>query len=182
MHAVDRSEIEIKLNRDRAWLLETIASMPLDEIGHGITPSEHDASLMWNIKDHLAHLAGIERSFNAMVRRHFGGDANPVGLTKNDDGSQRALPDVMAIVHRMNEEFVAEHCGKPLLDVIGVGQSARAETLALLASLSDDQLTEKLPGAPWADGTVGGVLAVNADHGRQHWKWVKQARGADANS
>jgi len=23
---------------------------------------------------------------------------------------------------------------------------------------------------------VGGVLAANADHGRMHWKWVKDAR------
>jgi hypothetical protein len=172
---MDRSEIEIKLNRDRAWLLETVASMPEGEVERGVTPSEHDASITWSIKDHLAHLAGIERSFNAMVRRHFDGDSNPVGLTKSDDGTQRSLPDIMAMVHRMNEEFVSEHRGKALADVIAVGQSARAETLALIASLSDEQLGEKLPGAPWADGTVGGVLAVNADHGRQHWKWVKAA-------
>jgi hypothetical protein len=32
-----------------------------------------------------------------------------------------------------------------------------------------------LPGAPWADGTVGGVIAANADHCRMHWKWAKDA-------
>jgi DinB superfamily len=172
---MNRAEIEIKLNRDRAWLLETVAAMRADEIERGVTPSEHDSSLIWNIKDHLAHLAGIERSFNAMVRRHVDGDANPVGLANNSDGTPRSMLDIMAMVHRMNEEFVAEHRGRPLLDIVAAGQVARAETLALLASLTDDQLAEKLPGAPWADGTVGGVLAVNADHGRQHWKWVKQA-------
>ena len=39
---------------------------------------------------------------------------------------------------------------------------------------------EKLPGAPWADGTIGGVLAVNGDHGRMHWSWVREGIGATA--
>jgi hypothetical protein len=51
-----------------------------------------------------------------------------------------------------------------------------AQALQLLSDLSDVQLEEVLPGAPWADGTVGGVLAANADHGRMHWKWVRDAR------
>lgn len=52
---------------------------------------------------------------------------------------------------------------------------ARGATLQLLSELSDDQLEEKLGGAPWADGTIAGVLGVNADHGRGHWKWVTEA-------
>jgi len=24
----------------------------------------------------------------------------------------------------------------------------------------------------WADGTVGGIMAANADHGRTHYKWA----------
>ncbi len=170
---MDRSEIEIKLNRDRAWLLETIASMPDGEISRGATPSEHDPSTLWCVKDHLAHLAGIERAFNGMIERHVAGDANPVGLVNNEDGTRRPLEQIMATVHRMNEEWVGEHRGKSLREVIAVGQAVRAETLALMASLSDEQLAEKLPGAPWADGTVGGVIGVNADHGRQHWAWVR---------
>ena len=53
--------------------------------------------------------------------------------------------------------------------------AARGETLQLLAELSDDQLVEPLPGAPWADGTLGGVLGANADHAETHWKWVLDA-------
>lgn len=35
-----------------------------------------------------------------------------------------------------------------------------------------------VPGAPWADGTVGGVLAVNGDHGRMHWSWLREGLSA----
>ena len=80
----------------------------------------------------------------------------------------------MATVHEMTESWVVQHRDKALPEVVALGQRARAETLALLAELTDAQLAEKLPGAPWADGTIGGVLATNAMHGRMHWGWVKE--------
>ncbi len=174
---MNRSEIEIKLNRDRAWLLETIGGMPEDDVMKPATKSEGDPSKMWSAKDHLAHLIGIERWFNAMIRRHLDGDANPVGLRQDDKGNERTMDQIMANVHRMNELWVEEHRAKPLTHIIAIGQQMRSETLELLAGLSDDQLLEKLPGAPWADGTIGGVLGANADHGRMHWKWVKEGWG-----
>jgi hypothetical protein len=175
---MDRTEIEINLNRDRAWLIETCAALPLQQLLAPATRSEHDPSTFWSAKDHLAHLSGIEKNFNAMIRRHFSGDANPVGRVRNDDGTPRTREQIMAGVHRMTESWVLEHRPKSLAAVIALGQQVRADTLALLASLSDAQLGEKLPGAPWADGSVGGVLAVNADHGRMHWRWVKEGWAA----
>jgi hypothetical protein len=176
---MNRTEIEITLNRDRAWLLETVAAMPEADVTKPATKSENDASKTWSAKDHLAHLIGIERTFNAMIRRHLDGDANPVALRTDDQGNGRTMEQIMASVHRMNEQYVDEHRAKPLSEVIAIGQRQRAETLELLGSLSDDQLLEKLPGAPWADGTIGGVIATNAGHGRQHWKWVKDGWASD---
>jgi hypothetical protein len=43
-----------------------------------------------------------------------------------------------------------------------------------LSELTDDQLSSKIPGAPWADGTVGGIMAANADHARLHFKWAAE--------
>lgn len=177
---MDRIEIEAKLNKDRAWLLETYAALLPGDLTRAATPSEHDPAVPWSALDHLAHLAGIERAFNSMIQRHFSGDANPVGLTRNADGSQRPMEEIMRTVHRMNEEFVELHRGKSLIEMVALGQTVRGETLALLGSVTDDQLAQKLPGAPWADGTVGGVLSTNAMHGRQHWQWIKS--GLEANS
>jgi hypothetical protein len=175
---MDRSEIEITLSRDRAWLLEAVAALPDHELARGVTPSEHDASVRWSLLDHLVHLVGIERSFNAMVERHLAGDANPVALARDADGAPRTREAVMAMVHGSNEDWVEQHRGKSLAEVVALGQQARGETLVLLARLSDAQLGERLPGAPWSDGTIGGVLATNAAHGRMHWKWVKEANAA----
>jgi hypothetical protein len=173
---MNRTEIEVKLNRDRAWLLEAIANMPEAEITAPATKSEADDATMWSLKDHIVHLAGIERTFNAMIGRHLEGHANPVGLRRDDQGNERSMDEIMATVHRMNEEWVTEHRDSGISAVVALGQRVRGETLALLASLSDEQLIEKLPGAPWADGTIGAVIAVNADHGRMHWKWAREGR------
>lgn len=172
---MNRIEIEKKLNEDRAWLLATYAELSDAQLHDGLTPSEHDPSNLWSALDHLAHLALIERNFAAMVRRHVSGHGNPVGLTHDDEGTARTWDQIMASVHAMTEEWQLQHRGKSLDEVVALGQSARAVTLQLLSELSDEQLGETLPGAPWADGTVGGVLAANADHGRMHWKWVKDA-------
>lgn len=68
--------------------------------------------------------------------------------------------------------------GKPLPELVRIGLAVRTETLELLAELTDEQLASKIPGAPWADGTVGGIMAANADHGRMHFNWAKEGTSA----
>lgn len=187
---MNRTEIEIKLNQDRVWLLEQYAAMSDDDRSRPITTSKHDGAAQWSAKDHLVHLSGIERAFNRMVRRYLEGDPNPVGLGAKRDGPaptreemMRVLKEttedalrkreaIMARVHAMNEEWVAKHREKSFNEVVALGQKVRGETLDLLASLTDEQLQEQLPGAPWGDGTIGGVMAINGDHGRRHYDSV----------
>lgn len=170
-----RWEIEKKLHEDRAWLLETYAALNEEQLRSDLTQSEHDPSNWWSALDHLAHLALIEHNFAQMVRRHVRGDSDPVGLARNSEGAPRSRDQIMAAVHEMTDEWQQKHHQKSFDEVVALGAAARADTLALLAELTDEQLQEVLPGAPWADGTVGGVLAANADHGRMHWKWAKDA-------
>jgi hypothetical protein len=172
---MNRIEIEKKLNQDRAWLIDTYAQLTHDQLTGDLTPSEHDPSNYWSALDHLAHLALIERNFAAMIRRHISGHDNPVGLMSDESGMPRTRADIMASVHAMTEQWQKEHHGKSLSEVVALGASARSVTLQLLSELTDEQLEEVLPGAPWADGTIGGVLAANAEHGRMHWKWAKDA-------
>jgi len=171
---MNRIELEIKLNEGRVWLLQMFTGMAEGDLLRPATRSEHDPSASWTAKDHLAHLAGIEKNFNRMIRRHLAGDGNPVGLTTEPDGAPRTREQIMAIVHEMTESWVRQHEGTSLSEVIALGQGVRGETLALLAELTDAQLEEKLPGAPWADGTIGAVMGVNADHGRMHYTWVRE--------
>jgi hypothetical protein len=169
---VNRIEIEVKLNRDRAWLLETLSAMSDEDLYAPRTPSEHDPSSTWSYADHFVHTTLIERNWNAMFRRHLEGKQG-MNLGSNEDGTRQSREEIMAGIHRWTEEWKAEHQGKPLDELVRIGLSVRADTLALLASLDDEQLSSKIPGAPWADGTVGGIMAANADHGRTHFGWAK---------
>lgn len=180
---MDRIEIEIKLNRDRSWLLERLASMPEEELRAPRTFSEHDDDSTWSFADHFIHTTLIERQWNEMFRRHVGGER---GLERRvrDDGTPQSMEEIMAGIHAWTEEWKAEQTGKPLDELVRIGLATRADTLALLAELTDDELASTIPGAPWADGTVGGIMAANADHGRMHFAWAKEdpvGAGADPN-
>ena len=170
---MNRIEIETKLNRDRAWLLETLAGMSSEELYAPRTVSEHDSSKTWSFADHFVHTTLIERNWNEMFRRHLDGQQG-MTLGANPDGSRQSRDEIMAGIHKWTESWADEHRGKPLDELVRIGLAVRAETLALLASLTAEQLESKIPGAPWADGTVGGIMAANADHGRTHFKWAKE--------
>ena len=171
---MNRTEIEIKLNRDRAWLLETFAAMREEDLNRGVTKSRHDPESSWTAKDHLSHLIGIEAAFNGIIKRHVEGHPSPIGIATAPDGTRRSQEEIMTIVHAMNEKWVNEHKNKSFSEIIALGQKVRSETLAMLASLTDEQLTEKISGAPWGDATVGGIMAINGDHARQHYGWVSE--------
>jgi hypothetical protein len=172
---VNRVELELKLNEGRNWLLTTYGALTEEQLREPITKSEHDPENHWTPLDHLAHLALIERDFNSMIRRHIGGNANPVGLLNDDEGQPRTREEIMKGIHARTEEWQRTHHDDTYNEVVALSAATRGATLQLVAELSDEQLEEALPGAPWADGTVAGVIGANADHGRMHWKWVEEA-------
>jgi hypothetical protein len=172
---MNRVELETKLNEGRNWLLAKFEGLSEEQLHRPLTESQHDPDNRWTALDHLAHLALIERNFSAMVKRHLGGSANPVGLMIDATGKPRTRDEIMADVHADTEKWQIKHRGKGLSGVVALTSAERGATLQLVAQLSDAQLEEKLPTAPWADGTIGGVLGANADHGRMHWKWLEEA-------
>ena len=170
---MDRIEIEIKLNRDRSWLLERLSRMDDEEFRAPRTFSEHDEESRWSYADHFIHTTLIERNWNDMFRRHLGGSRGMEPRVRGD-GTPQTMEEIMASVHAWTEEWKVEQSGKSLEELARVGLATRAETLALLSELSDEDLQSVIPGAPWADGTVGGIMAANADHGRMHFAWATE--------
>jgi hypothetical protein len=172
---MNRVELEVKLNHGRNWLLAKYESLREEELRQPLTPSQHDPANKWTPLDHLAHLALVEGNFNAMVKRHFDGNPNPVGFIVDDQGNPRTRDEIMADVHADTERWQVAHHDESFSEVVALTAAARGATLRLIAELSDAQLEDTLPTAPWGDGTIGGVLGANADHGRMHWKWLVEA-------
>ena len=175
---MDRIDIEIELHRGRADALEWIRSIPAEELHAPRTRSEHDPDSWWSHADHFVHTALIERSFNEMVRRHVRGERGMDPAMVDESGAAlRPMDDLMAYVHAYTEDWKQRHAGRPLDELVRVGLAVRADTLALLAELTDEQLASRIPGAPWSDGTVGGVLSVHAAHARLHRRWSEDGPG-----
>jgi hypothetical protein len=170
-----RIDVESALNENRNWLLALYADLTPEQLRRPLTESEHDPKNLWHALDHFGHLALIETNFVAMIRRHLSGHENPVGLATDLDGTPRTREQMFAVVHAMTEEYQRDHREDSLSRVVSLTANARGETLRLLSELSDERLDEPLPGAPWADGTIGGVLGANANHARMHWKWACDA-------
>jgi hypothetical protein len=170
---VNRIEIEIKLNRGRADALEAIAAMSEEERNQPRTRSEDNPDSWWTHADHFIHTTLIERNFNEMIRRHVRGERGMDSALVSEDGAAlRPVGDIMAYVHRMTEKWKVENEGKPLDELVKIGLAVRADTFSLLNELTDEQLASKIPGAPWADGTVGGIMAVHTDHTHMHQRWA----------
>jgi hypothetical protein len=176
---VNRTDIEIELHRGRADSLEWITSLSEEELRVPRTPSEHDPDSWWSHADHFIHTTLIEKSFNEMVRKHLRGEQGMDKAMVDESGSAlRPREDLMAYVHAFTEDWKTEQEGKPLDELVKIGLAVRADTLALLSELTDEQLSSKIPGAPWADGTVGGVLSVHAGHYKMHRHWSEAGTGS----
>jgi hypothetical protein len=178
---VNRIEIEIKLHRGRADALEAIAAMTEEERKQPRTRSEHDAESWWSHADHFIHTTLIERRFNDMIRRHLKGEpAMDPNMVDESGESLRDIKDIMAYVHNWTEGWKVENQDKSLDELVRIGCETRADTLALLASLTDEDLASKIPGAPWANGIVGGIMAVHTDHTLMHQQWAADGTPVDA--
>ncbi len=168
--AYDRATIKQSLDTELAKFIAHFRALSADDLTRPCTESEAPSAEPWSAKDHIAHLAMIERAFQAMIRRGISGNDDPVGLTQGG----RTREEIMAFVHKGNEDNVAQHKTDDLDTLIADLETARADTLKLLDELSDEQLATPLPGAPWADGTIGGVLITNAGHQVMHATWVTE--------
>jgi hypothetical protein len=166
----ERGEIIAKLDEERSRLVERYRSLSPEQLGQPCTESEVDGAAPWSAKDHLAHLAMIERAFQGMIHRTLEGKANPVGLDLKREGREA----VIARVHKGNQDNVEAHRDDDLETLLADLDDARVETRRLVATLTDSQLATPVPGAPWNDGTIGGVLVTNAHHQIQHWAWVEE--------
>jgi hypothetical protein len=171
-----RTAIAGKLAKERAALLDHYQGLSDPELTGPCTDSEHDGGQPWAAKDHLAHIANIERTFQGIIERTLAGERSPVGIA----GRGASVEEIMATVHRMNEEHVDANRSTSLDALLDDMGAARVDTLALLDRLSDDDLARPVPGAPWADGSIGGVLITLGYHDQQHMAWVSEGLASRA--
>jgi hypothetical protein len=171
-----RTAIAGKLAKERAALLDHYRGLSDAQLTDPCTESEHEGGRPWAAKDHLAHIANIERTFQGIIERTLTGARSPIEI----GGKGASRDELIAAVHRMNEAHVDANRSTALDALLADIAAARTDTLALLDRVSDDDLARPVPGAPWADGTIGGVLITLGYHDQQHMTWVAEGLASRA--
>ena len=167
-----RAEILDALGRSQERLFTYFRALMPEELECPCTESEVPGGTPWRPKDHLAHLAFIERQFQGMIRRTVEGERDPIGFSSRIGTTKRE--EVLAWVHRQNQAYAKEHADDSLEEILTDLMATRQKSLELLGQLTDEQLALPVPGAPWADGTIGGVLITNAYHAERHTSWAEE--------
>ena len=168
-----RTEIIETLNVSQEHLFALVRAWTPEELERPCTASEVPGGPPWRPKDHVMHLALIERTFQGMVRRTIAGELDPVGFSRTGATSRE---EVLAWIHRRNQAYIEEHQNDSREQILTDLAATRQQSLDLLAQLTDEQLALPIPGAPWADGTVGGILMTNAQHATQHLSWITEGK------
>ena len=164
-----RTEILDELGRAQDALFMRFRAFTTEELERVCTESEVPEAAPWRPKDHLTHLGFIERRFQGMIRRTLEQEPDPIGFRTIGAGNRE---EVIAWVHRQNQAHTDRHAEDTLEEILTRLTAIRQQSLELIEQLSDEQLLQPVPGAPWDDGTVGGVLITNARHAERHTSWV----------
>jgi hypothetical protein len=176
---VNRIETEIKLARDRAWVLETWSAIDPELLVAPCTVSGADPDFWWTAKDHFSHLVSVERNFTRMVASFVDGAPDAIGSVVPDMPRERV--DVSSYVDTGNDRWVKKYHDASLEELVVLGERARATTFEVMGRLADPDFERQIPGAVWDGGSVGAMICVPyGNHGRQHWDWVQdgwKARG-----
>ena len=147
--------LRAELTDARAYLLSVAEQIGPEQI---LNSTENP---LWNVHDLLGHLAGAERGMQATVKRFLAGEALPEGFSL-DYWNQRQ-------VEKQKERSVPD-----LLTGLAV---SRVDTLALLDSLTDDQLAVRGMHPAGFESSVGGIFKVIAHHERGHGQEIALALG-----
>lgn len=169
-----RTEILETLAASHAKLYAYYQALTPTERERACTPSEAANGTYWSPKDHLAHLTSVEQAFQGMIRRTLEGHQNPTGFGNMIDTANREA--MLVRIHQMNQDYVETHRPDSSETMLAALDAARATTLALLEQCTDEQVATIVTGAPWSDGTIGGVMITNAHHAIQHMTWIEEAR------
>lgn len=160
---VNRADVLEQLSVTLADVEAFYADLDEAEMVRPITESAVHGEQDWSAKDHLAHLVDVEVTFRAVVERSLEGDPDPAGMA-----TVTSVAEAISRQNQVNARTVVERRAATPTELMQSLRQARTLTLALVESTSDTQLASRVPGAPWGDGSVAGVLSTIAGHHGRH--------------
>lgn len=150
-----KQRIHTELAEARAYLFSVAQQIGPEQ---AVASTENPA---WNVHDLLAHLAGAERGLQGTVQRFLAG---------------QPLPDGFSLDY-WNQRQVAKQQERAIPDLLASLEASRVDSLALLDSLSDEQLAVRGLHPAGFETSVGGIFRVMAMHELDHGQEIALALG-----
>jgi uncharacterized protein (TIGR03083 family) len=150
-----KQRIRDQLAESRAYLLSVAGQISPDQV---FASTENPA---WNVHDLLAHLAGAERGLQGTVQRFLAGQSLPEGFS----------------LDYWNQRQVEKQKERSVTDLLAGLEASRIDTLALLDSLTDEQLAVRGLHPAGFETSVGGIFRVMAMHELDHGQEIALALG-----
>jgi hypothetical protein len=168
-----RQELIAALAAQRERLERWFVARTPEELERPLTPSEVEGGETWRARDHLAHAVGVERYLQGVIKRTLAGAEDPAGFY-TQIGSLESEP-LQRVINQANQRSFAKYRDEPVAPLLAKLAENRRETLALLESLSDEQLDQASPHSPFGLGTVRDLFWQMARHDGQHVDWLTEA-------
>ena len=153
------AEIKAKLDAERAKLLGALANVPREVMLHPFGDGG------WSIKDILAHVAMAE-AVNVKFAKMMVMRDEPLQL-KEFAAEYPDFPGEFAL-DQFNAWMTERWRAKSLEDILAALDSARADTLTWLDTLTPAQLERAGTHAVWGKQSVRGMLRILVIHDRFH--------------
>lgn len=150
-----KQRIHTELAAARAYLFSVAEQIGPDQ---AIASTENP---IWNIHDLLAHLAIAEHGLQGTVQRFLAGDPLPDGFS----------------LDIWNQRQVAKQQERGVAELLASLEASRVNTLALLDSLSEEQLAVRGLHPAGFETSVGGIFRVMAKHELDHGQEIALALG-----
>ena len=130
-----RSEILAALAGSQEKLFVYYQALTPEELEQVCTSSEVPDDTPWRVKDHLAHLALVEHAFQRMIRQTLQGEIDPVGFSRVGATNRQ---EILHWINQRNQAYFEAHYDDSLETILSEFVATRAESLALLARLTDE--------------------------------------------
>ncbi len=168
--APSRAELIAELTEQRQRMTRWVATQTSEELERPLTPGEVEGGGMWQAKEHLAYAVGVETYFQTAVQRTLAGEEDPTGFATRVGALDRAdlIEEINKEITEASERTFATYRQESLEKLLERLGETRQATLALLESLSDEQLDQVAPHSPFGQGTVRELFLEMARHEGRH--------------
>lgn len=172
-----REALIAELTEKRERLERWVAARTPEELEKPVTPSEVEGGGMWRPKEHLAHAVGVETYLREAAQRTVAGVKDPTEFYTQVASMDResARQAIKKALKEVSERALAEYREAPIEGIMERLGETRQATLALLESLSDEQLNQVSPHALFGQGTVREMFQEMARHDERHVDWLTEA-------